>query len=156
MGELSQPAIKINFGCGLRKIDEFLNIDNRPEVNPDLVVDITEKLPWEDDSIDVIRAHDILEHIPIGKVVPLIEEVCRVLKAGGIFEVFVPSTDGRGAFQDPNHVSFWNRNSFMYYTVDHCRELYGIKAKFTLNSLQDIVTDEPNRVIHTFAVLVKA
>ena len=28
----------------------------------------------------------------------------------------VPSTDGRGAFQDPTHVSFWNENSFTYYT----------------------------------------
>jgi hypothetical protein len=27
-----------------------------------------------------------------------------------------PSTDGRGAFQDPTHVSFWNSNSFWYYT----------------------------------------
>jgi hypothetical protein len=27
-----------------------------------------------------------------------------------------PSTDGRGAFQDPTHVSFLNENSFWYYT----------------------------------------
>lgn len=26
------------------------------------------------------------------------------------------STDGRGALQDPTHVSFWNPNSFWYYT----------------------------------------
>ena len=28
----------------------------------------------------------------------------------------VPSTDGRGAWQDPTHVSFWNEHSFWYYT----------------------------------------
>ena len=28
----------------------------------------------------------------------------------------IPSTDGRGAFQDPTHVSYWNENSFLYYT----------------------------------------
>jgi hypothetical protein len=27
-----------------------------------------------------------------------------------------PSTDGRGAFQDPTHVAFYNENSFWYYT----------------------------------------
>ena len=27
-----------------------------------------------------------------------------------------PSTDGRGAFQDPTHVAFYNENSFWYFT----------------------------------------
>jgi hypothetical protein len=27
-----------------------------------------------------------------------------------------PSTDGRGAFQDPSHVAFYNENSFWYFT----------------------------------------
>ena len=27
-----------------------------------------------------------------------------------------PSTDGRGAYQDPTHVAFYNENSFWYYT----------------------------------------
>ena len=28
----------------------------------------------------------------------------------------VPSTDGRGAWMDPTHISYWNENSFLYYT----------------------------------------
>ncbi len=39
-----------------------------------------------------------------------------MLAPGGFFLIRVPSTDGRGAFQDPTHVSFWNQNSFWYYT----------------------------------------
>jgi O-antigen biosynthesis protein len=27
-----------------------------------------------------------------------------------------PSTDGRGAWQDPTHLSGWNENSFWYHT----------------------------------------
>ena len=27
-----------------------------------------------------------------------------------------PSSDGRGAYQDPTHVAFYNENSFWYYT----------------------------------------
>jgi hypothetical protein len=44
------------------------------------------------------------------------KELYRVLAPGGYALIQVPSTDGRGAFQDPTHVSFWNENSFLYYT----------------------------------------
>ncbi len=43
-------------------------------------------------------------------------EIHRVLAPGGWAFIQVPSTDGRGAFQDPTHVSYWNENSFLYYT----------------------------------------
>jgi hypothetical protein len=43
-------------------------------------------------------------------------EIHRVLAHGGWAFIEVPSTDGRGAFQDPTHVSYWNENSFWYYT----------------------------------------
>lgn len=35
----------------------------------------------------------------------------------GSIDILVPSTDGRGAFQDPTHISFWNANSFLYYSA---------------------------------------
>jgi predicted SAM-dependent methyltransferase len=152
--QVDNASKKINLGCGYRKMPGYINIDNRPETNPDLCCDILDGLPFEDESVDEVRAHDILEHIPIGKTVGVIEDIYRVLKKGGKFESFTPSTDGRGAFQDPTHVSFWNRNTWMYYMFDHARELYGIRAKFA-GSVQDIYTDEANQVIHTFANLTK-
>jgi hypothetical protein len=32
-----------------------------------------------------------------------------------------PSTDGRGAFQDPTHNSFYNENSFWYFVDENYR-----------------------------------
>ena len=43
-------------------------------------------------------------------------EIYRVLADGAWAFIQVPSTDGRGAWQDPTHISFWNENSFWYYT----------------------------------------
>lgn len=43
-------------------------------------------------------------------------EAWRVLAHGGLLAIMVPSTDGRAAFQDPTHKSFWNENSFFYWT----------------------------------------
>lgn len=144
--------IKLNLGCGYRKIDGWINIDNRPEVEPDLVCDVIEGLPFPDSHVDAVLATDFLEHIPIGKTVQVVEEIYRVLKPGGKFESWTPSTDGRGAFQDPAHVSFWNRNSWLYYMEDEYRDLYGIKAAFT-GTVLDVVTNDALHIIHTVAQL---
>ena len=143
---------KINLGCGYRKIDGCVNLDNRASVLPDITADVESGLPFSDNSIDDVIAVDFLEHIPIGKTIFVVEEIHRVLKPGGSFIHVTPSTDGRGAFQDPTHKSFWNSNSWLYYMDDSYRDLYGIKAKFS-GSIQDVVTDRELKVIHTRGIL---
>lgn len=147
--KVKTPGVRLNLGCGYRKIEGYINIDNRAIVEPDLLCDVTLGLPYSENSVDEIRAYDFMEHIPIGKVIPVMEEFYRVLKSNGILEIFVPSTDSRGAFQDPTHVSFWNKNSFFYYVIDECRDLYGINVKFDVELLEDKVTDNHNVIIHT-------
>jgi len=90
---------------GYTSIDKF---------NGDIVHDLETGIPLPDNSCGVIRAHDALEHIKNSQ--HLMNEIHRVLAPGGILLSMTPSTDGRGAFQDPTHVSFWNQNSFFYYT----------------------------------------
>lgn len=142
----------LNLGCGYRRLQGFINIDNRPEVKPDQLLDVRSGLPYETGSVDMVRADDFLEHIPIGQVVPVIEEIWRILKPGGIFESSTPSTDGRGAFQDPTHVSFWNRNSWLYYSDPASRDLYGIRADFEIESLKDKETSPELGIIHTHVI----
>jgi hypothetical protein len=43
-------------------------------------------------------------------------ECHRILCNNGWFFTEIPSTDGRGAWMDPRNKSFWNENSFLYYT----------------------------------------
>lgn len=97
------------------------------EVNADL----NQKWPFKDNSVAVFRAHDFIEHVK--DQIHVMNEAYRCLAHGGLFLIEVPSTDGRGAFQDPSHVSFWNENSFWYYTREqqqrYIRHL-GINAKF--------------------------
>jgi glycosyltransferase involved in cell wall biosynthesis len=143
---------KINLGCGYNHIEGYINIDNREETKPDMVADILEGLPFDDNSVDEVRAHDFLEHIPIGTAISVITEIWRVLKPGGIFDSLTPSTDGRGAFQDPNHVSFWNRNSWLYYSEPVYRALYGIEANFAITDIDDIITDKRMNIIHTHVI----
>ena len=104
-------VLRLNLGCSDALLAGFVNVD---VCDPcDLKADLTQRWPWGDSTVDFIRAHDLIEHLP-DKIFTM-NEAYRVLKPGGRFEIVVPTTDGRGAYQDPTHVSFWNRNSFFYF-----------------------------------------
>ena len=77
------------------------------------------KLPAADDSVALIRCYDVLNRIPDRA--RWCNEVYRVLVHGGLVLTQTPSTDGRGAFQDPSAISFYNENSFMYLTQSALR-----------------------------------
>jgi SAM-dependent methyltransferase len=104
-GGLDRPA-------AYTALDRYINKDDRAG-GLGIVCDLETKWPLEDNSVGVLRAHDALEHLhdPIH----ILNEAYRVLAPGGFLFTHTPSTDGRGAFQDPTHVSFWNENSFAYY-----------------------------------------
>ncbi len=58
-------------------------------------------------------------------------EIYRILVPGGWLLSRTPSTDGRGAFQDPTHCSFWNPNSFWYYTKkEQAKYVPGVECRF--------------------------
>ena len=108
--------------------NNFLAIDicgghNSPEgyISVDLegatiTCNLEEKWPFGDGTVGLIRAQDAIEHLH--NPIHTMSEVYRVLTRGGVFYSITPSTDGRGAFQDPTHVSFWNENSFWYWTKE--------------------------------------
>lgn len=80
----------------------------------DINCDLNDGIPLHDNSVGVINASHLIEHLrdPL----KTMSEIHRVLAPGGWAFIEVPSTDGRGVWQDPTHVSYWNENSFFYYT----------------------------------------
>lgn len=146
--------MKLNLGSGYRKIDGYINVDNRQECNPDLIFDITDKFPFDDNSIDEIRAYDILEHIPILSTIPVMEEIFRVLKNDGLFEHFTPTCEiGVAAFVDPTHINFWCKQRHLYFIDDTWRNIYNIKAKFAPIKIEDVCTSKELNFYHTHAIL---
>jgi len=109
-----EGLLAVDLGAAHNRPAGYLGLDMRPGPAVDIVADVTKGLPFEDNSVGVIRASDFLEHIP--DKVAIMNECYRVLAHGGMLLSMTPSTDGRGAFQDPTHVAFWNENSFWYYT----------------------------------------
>ncbi len=79
-----------------------------------ITADLNNGIPLPDNSVGVINASHILEHLHDKH--KIMAEIYRVLADDGWVFIQIPSTDGRGAFQDPTHVSYWNENCFWYYT----------------------------------------
>ncbi|RJQ43336.1 MAG: methyltransferase domain-containing protein [Nitrospiraceae bacterium] len=133
--QLPSEWIKANLGCHQAIVPGWINVDKYPYEGVDTVMDLEDRWGWEDNSLHYIRAFDIVEHLK--DPIHTMNEAWRVLKHGGIFEVWVPSTDGRGAFQDPTHVSYWNQNSFFYYSKKHYGRSYPDKifCDFDIRSL---------------------
>ncbi len=103
--------LKIDLCGGFNKPEGYVSIDME---GADLVTDLNNGIPLPDNSCGIVRAYDAMEHL-VDKHKTM-KEIHRVLAPGGMLISMTPSTDGRGAWQDPTHVSFWNENSFWYYT----------------------------------------
>lgn len=93
------------------------------------------RIPLPDSSVGVIRAVDVLPSVP-GKVA-LFNELYRVLAHGGMLLSLTPSTDGRGAFQDPAAVAFYNENAFWAFTDRaYAERVAGIECRFQVSRLR--------------------
>ncbi len=103
--------LALDLGGAFNKPKGYLSVDMQ---DADYNCNLEERWPFEDNSVGVLRCYDILEHLK--DKTHAFKEASRVLVPGGWMLCQVPSTDGRGAFQDPTHISYWNENSFLYYT----------------------------------------
>lgn len=147
-------AVKVDLGCGMRKPEGFIGVDVFSGPNVDIVADLNQPFPFPDNSVDFIRAYDVIEHIKLP--IHTMNELWRIGKPGALVDIQVPSTDGRGAFQDPTHISFWNANSFKYYCTEYpeyialCRT-YGFKGLFEIVNYNEMSSED--MVIHIKVLL---
>lgn len=87
--------MKLNYGCGEKHFEGFINIDlvdceidigedNKFKVKPDLILDILkEDFPYKDNSVDAVYCLHNIEHIEMKKWGRLFEEFHRVLIPDG-------------------------------------------------------------------------
>lgn len=99
--------MKLNLGCGLNKIQGFVNVDKFDTCNPDIVMDI-EATPWsfEDNSVDEILLNHCLEHIgqDVDIFFSVVKELYRVCKPGAKIQINVPHPRHDNFINDPTHV----------------------------------------------------
>lgn len=139
----------LNLGCGLdlRPNDdewEWINLDNVKPAN--VLFDLEscakgEKLPFEENSLDLVLAQHVLEHLH--GLLPLVEEIYRVLKPSGKFILRVPHASSDTAFGDPTHVRFFVPETILALTQPYYwRADYGYRGDFIIDNCIVLVSPE--------------
>ena len=86
--------------------DGFIGL-GRPDV------DLDQPWPLPDESVAVLRANHVLEHLT--NPAHAMAEAWRVLMPGGIFIATVPAAGSRGDGAHPEHKSHWSADTFRFY-----------------------------------------
>lgn len=122
-----QKAIKLNIGCGREMMPGWINLDivKAPWVDVVHDLDIT-PYPFKDNSVDVIVANDIIEHLHYPE--KMIREFHRIAKPGAKIYISTSHFASPVAWRDITH-----RSTYSYFTF--CT--YENKLRWSgLNSLE--------------------
>lgn len=87
-------ALKLNLGCGDKRLPGYLNIDVAPSrrgVHPDVVCDLRRLERFADDSAVEVLAVHVIEHFWRWEVEDVLREWLRVLKPGGEMVIECPN-----------------------------------------------------------------
>lgn len=128
--------LRLDFGCGERCEPGFEGVDKHFPGAAHKVDLFRFPLPWDDGSVDEIRASHFVEHIPAREIegkdvdaghedmigrdmfIAFFDECYRILKPEGSMTVIVPNLRSDRAFMDPTHRRFICAETFGYLNRD--------------------------------------
>jgi len=100
MTETTTAVKRLNWGCGGHTLPGWINSDQKAAPDIDLACDIAQGLPLETGSIDYAVSIHALPEVPLDRIVPVLSELRRVLKPGGILRLGLPDLlKGVAAYQ---------------------------------------------------------
>ena len=127
--------MKIDLGCGEHKTEGLLGIDIVQRPNVDIVHDLSLfPYPFEDNSVEFIQAHHVLEHVP--DFIKTVEELCRICKDNSIIEVRCPHASCfPTVWADPTHKRALVKNSFIHWS-NEAKHIYGFKGELIVDEVR--------------------
>jgi SAM-dependent methyltransferase len=81
---------RLNWGCGASGEPGWINSDVKEGPGIDLPCDIRDGLPLADDAIDYAVSIHALPEVPYDGLVPVLRELRRVLRPGGVLRLALP------------------------------------------------------------------
>jgi len=111
----------LDIGCGKIKAEigeaEVIGLDFYDKSSADVICNLEEgKLPFNDNEFDEIVSKHTLEHIT--NLLPIVNEMWRVTKPGGLIKLWVPYFASSLAHSSLDHVRFFSYTSFYPYTEE--------------------------------------
>jgi len=105
--------LKLNIGCGNKKIEGFTGVDKFDCAAVDIICDVeNEKLPIDDNIVTDIILDNVIEHF--NDIPKVINELIRVSKNGALIKIITPHFSSLSSWIDPTH-----RHHLSYFSFDH-------------------------------------
>ena len=109
--------IKLHLGCGRNLLGGWINTDSKTSLQGCDYLDVTEKFPYDDNSVDYIFSEHMIEHISLQDGKFQLEESFRVLKSGGKIRISTPDLKFLIELYTDNKTDLQKR--YIDYTVNH-------------------------------------
>ena len=142
-----EKQVNLDLGCGRNKKKGYIGFD----ISEDSDADYkgfnlgTQKLPFDDFTVDNIHAAHIMEHLTDEQVIFCMNECYRVLKwnggdpnsnlGWGRMFIHVPLFPSKSSIKDPTHKKYWIEESIEFFCgwyIAKYRLDYGINCMFDL------------------------
>jgi SAM-dependent methyltransferase len=163
--------MELLIGCGSNRVKKLsrqgrsewsglVTLDYESRHNPDVVHDLHDALPFDDDTADEIHAYEVLEHI--GKQGDYkfffwqFSDFWRVLKHGGVLFGTVPLPTSPWAWGDPSHTRVIPKESFVFLNQPAYDKQVGVTPMSDFRTIYkadfDIVHQKENGHVLEFAL----
>jgi|SRR3990167_6439468 len=117
-------GIKIQLGCGDYWRDGAINIDHGVFAGTDMLWDLRERLPFQDEVVELIESYEFVEHFTKVEIDKMLEDWKRVLIENGRIIAVVPDIEElmkQGLIQQIYGIE---QDHKWGYTLDSLKELF--------------------------------
>jgi SAM-dependent methyltransferase len=121
------PGKHLDIGCGDRVLSKVFNENGWSSTGIDIADGIdfeSDKLPFDDFSVDMITLYGVIEHIANPDI--LLKEIHRILRSKGVCIMITPNiiSEGMTFYNDPDHKKPYSPKGFAWlmkmYGFDFC------------------------------------
>ena len=115
-------AIRLNLGCGNKRVEGYLGVDRYP-CAAGILCNLERPLPFRDASVDAFMLDNVIEHVR--DIPALMAEIVRAGRPGARVTVITPHFTSLSSWKDPTHVHHLSLFSFDHFEKDSVSHYMG-------------------------------
>lgn len=116
MTAATEDQLRINLGCGNKRIEGYIGVDRFPCAAAAVLCDVTRSLPFRDNSVDEFYLDNLVEHVP--DIPALMAEIVRTARSGARISIVTPHFTSLSSWKDPTHL-----HHLSYFSFDHFEKM---------------------------------
>lgn len=116
--------MRINIGSGKKPLNDFITCDFDKSLNPDYCFNVgTDIFPFEDNSIEFVLAHHILQQLSKKELLYCMKELYRICKPRAKIDIRVPHYRNDKFWEDPFNENPITENKLKVFSKKYCELL---------------------------------